>query len=246
MIKTSSVFGLAMAAAFLAMPANASPVNGTLSATYFEVPVTGDPDFGANNTPSVAAGSSLGVNGFPVATPGSVNDIGVGNQITWWSPTLNNNVSQTGTGTVTLPYSSNMFAPNSTGSDDSSFFETAIFKGLFNLGSAQTVTFSVGSDDDSFIYVNGTLIGQNPGVHGVTNVSFDAPGNAGSNSIEVFYADRHQVGAFLSLSLDSSGIVITTDPAPGPIPGAGLLSYLALGLMGLGSLGWKRLRAGAA
>jgi hypothetical protein len=31
-------------------------------------------------------------------------------------------------------------------------------------------------------------------------------------------------------------------PAPGPIPGAGLLSYLAVGLLGLGSVGWKRLR----
>jgi hypothetical protein len=33
-------------------------------------------------------------------------------------------------------------------------------------------------------------------------------------------------------------------PAPGPIPGAGALSYVALGLLGLGSMGWKRLRKG--
>lgn len=31
--------------------------------------------------------------------------------------------------------------------------------------------------------------------------------------------------------------------APGPICGSGLLSYIALGLLGLGSYGWKRLRA---
>jgi hypothetical protein len=34
----------------------------------------------------------------------------------------------------------------------------------------------------------------------------------------------------------------TVNAAPGPIPGAGLLSYIALGLMGLGSMGWKKLR----
>ena len=30
--------------------------------------------------------------------------------------------------------------------------------------------------------------------------------------------------------------------APGPIPGAGLLSYIALGLFGVGSVGWRWLR----
>jgi hypothetical protein len=37
---------------------------------------------------------------------------------------------------------------------------------------------------------------------------------------------------------------IATLPAPGPIPGAGLLSYLALAILGLGSIRWKRLRKG--
>jgi hypothetical protein len=31
-------------------------------------------------------------------------------------------------------------------------------------------------------------------------------------------------------------------PAPGPIPGAGVLSYVAIGLVGLGATGLKRLR----
>ena len=29
----------------------------------------------------------------------------------------------------------------------------------------------------------------------------------------------------------------SVSPAPGPIPGAGLLSYIALGILGLGSMG---------
>jgi hypothetical protein len=31
-------------------------------------------------------------------------------------------------------------------------------------------------------------------------------------------------------------------PATGPIPGAGLLSYIALGLLGVESAAWKRLQ----
>jgi hypothetical protein len=144
--------------------AGPTPVTATLSATYFEVPDGSDPDFNTNSTPNVALGSALGSDGLPVATsPFGVNDIGPGNQITWWSPTLNSNVTETGTGTINLPYSSNMFAPNSTGTNDATFFETAFFKGNFTLSAPRTVTFSLGSDDDSFIYVDGVLIGQNPG-----------------------------------------------------------------------------------
>jgi hypothetical protein len=37
--------------------------------------------------------------------------------------------------------------------------------------------------------------------------------------------------------------VFSVDAAPGPIPGAGLLSYITLSLLGLGSVGWKRVPA---
>jgi hypothetical protein len=48
-------------------------------------------------------------------------------------------------------------------------------------------------------------------------------------------------------ALDVTGINVPIDApsiqaAPGPIPGAGLLSYLPLGILGVGSMGWKRLR----
>jgi hypothetical protein len=41
-----------------------------------------------------------------------------------------------------------------------------------------------------------------------------------------------------------AGVTFTLapDPAPGPIPGAGLLSYIAIGILGLGSVDWQRLR----
>ncbi len=234
-MKRGFILALSVAAGALlsSQSAQAEPVGASLSATYYEVlGSSGDPDFNVYSTPNVALGSSLGPNGLPVATsPYGVHDIGPGGQITWWSPSLNSNVVETGTGTVSLPYGSNMFAPNSTGTNDGTYFETAVFKGSFNLSTPSTVSFTLGSDDDSFIYVDGKLIGQNPGVHGVTNVEFTSgvlP--AGPNSIEVFYDDRHQVGAYLSLALDSTGIIIT--PTPGPTPGAGVLGLTFLILAG--------------
>jgi len=126
-----------------------------------------------------------------------------------------------------------MYAPCSTGTNDANVYETAIFKGNFNLSSSGSVGFNLGSDDDSFIYVDGMLIGQNPGVHGVTTVDFTSGVlSSGTHSIEVFYADRDQTGAFLSLSLDSnSGNVVITPP--GSVPEPASLTIFGLGLAAL-------------
>ncbi|HEY1932302.1 MAG TPA: PEP-CTERM sorting domain-containing protein [Acetobacteraceae bacterium] len=232
MLRLAATIGLATAAALGAVTAYANSVNATLSATYFEVcDSCNPPDFGGAGTPNLTLGSSLGPNGLPVATsPYGISDVDPTTQeITWWSPTLNIAVVQTGTGIISLPYSSNMYAPDSTGGNDGSFFETAVFAGNFTLSAPSTVEFALGSDDDSFIYVDGILIGQNPGIHGVTNVNFTSGTlPAGANSIEVFYDDRNQTGAALSLNLISSGVTIT--PA---VPEPTSLLVLGAGLIGL-------------
>ena len=214
--------------------AQADPVNATLSATYFEVAHgTGGPDFGGSGTPNVAAGSSLGPDGLPVVVAGSegISEFNpTTEEITWWSPTMNSAVQQTGTGTIALPYASNMYPPNSGGGSDSGGFETAMFSGNFSLATASTVSFQLGSDDDSFIYVDGTLIGQNPGIHGVTNVDFSSGVlGVGPHTLDVFFADREETGAFLSLNLLSSGVVITPSV---PEPSSWGLLLAGLGLVG--------------
>ena len=88
-----------------------------LSATYFEVSTSGNgPDFGGGGTPNVAIGSTLGPDGLPVASsPAGVSDVDpTTNEITWWDPSLNSGVVETGTGLDSLPYASNMYAPDRT------------------------------------------------------------------------------------------------------------------------------------
>jgi hypothetical protein len=42
---------------------------------------------------------------------------------------------------------------------------------------------------------------------------------------------------------DDTFTAVDITAAPGPPPGSGLLSYIALAMLGLGSAAWKRLRA---
>jgi hypothetical protein len=232
----------AAALAGLGQPAHAATVDATLSATYFQVKAgTGAPDFGGSGTPNVAAGSALGPHGMPVvssSSPGVSLVDPTTHEIEWWSPALNAAVLPTGTGTIALPYASSMYPPNSTGGNDGAAWETAMFSGNFALGASGVVSFTLGSDDDSFIYVDGLLIGQNPGIHGVTTVEFDSPTlDPGAHTLNVFFADREQVGAYLSLNLLSTDVVIT----PGvPEPGSWALLLSGLGLVGLSKHRHKR------
>jgi len=240
-LKTSFACALTTALIAYASTANAGgPVTSTLGASYYEVlNGTGSPDFGGSGTPNVAIGSTLGPDGLPVVNPASPGISGynpVTNEITWWSPAMNSAVLFTGSGTVTIPYASNMFAPNSTGSNDGAAFETAVFKGTFNLAGPGSVNFTVNSDDDSFVYLNGILIGQNPGIHGVTGTTFDGTGLAGVNTLEIFYADREQVGAYLSV--DASVTLTAAVPEPST------WAMMILGFAGLGFMAYRRKQNG--
>jgi len=225
---------IALSALAAAAPAYAGPVGATLLAQFFSVNLS-DPDFPGPDA-NVANGSTLGSNGLPVGTGN--NDLNPGtSEVTWWSPALNSHVTSTGSALITLPYASNMFAPNSTGTDDTNAFETAILTGNFSLAGSGTVTFNVGSDDDTFVYVDGVLFGQNPGIHAVTTVSFTTPTlSAGSHQLEVFYADRQHVGAFLSLDVASD---VTITPPSVPEPASWALMLGGFGLVG-GAMRYRR------
>ncbi len=224
-LKVAAAAALAVAAAWAGSASAVVPVS-SVAITYYQVANGTDPDF-PGGTPSVLAGSTLGPNGLPQGT--GVNDI-VGTEITWWSPALNSHVTQTGSGVISLPYNSNMFAPNNTGTNNDNFYETAVLRGLFTLSSNSTVTFNLGSDDDAFVYVDGTLFGQNPGIHGYGSADFTTPTlSAGQHSLSVFYADRERVAAQLSLNVTSQGVVIT--PAA-PEPSTWLLMIAGVGGIG--------------
>jgi hypothetical protein len=205
----------ALAGALLA--ASVAAHAGTLAIQYFSIPNTGSPDGdfgiccssgpGGATLESIAVGSALGPDGMPVTAVSSnpiVDQNGSG-EILWWTPGGSPLVTATGTGAFTLGALTNMYAPNNTGGDDTNFFETAILSGTLT-GNGSDATVTVGSDDDTLVYLNGAYVGGNPGVHGTTFTTINLGDLTGKNSLEIFYADRAQVGANLSVSVAGAAV----------------------------------------
>jgi hypothetical protein len=182
----------------------------------------------------------LGTNGFPVYNPGATamsgnvyapEDLLNDDEIAWWSPTLNNggpggasDVVVTGGGIVLLPFANDaFFPPNGTGASDLSAFQAAILSGTLVAPAAETVNFTIASDDMAFLYLDGQIACDDGGVHGDTPVPCTSPViSAGPHTLELFYVDLNPTHAALDFNFTTSNVCVNpaltiTWPTPAPI-----------------------------
>jgi fibro-slime domain-containing protein len=161
-----------------------------------------------------------------------VNGLG---EILWWQANqyVSAGTSYSWPTTVTLPFdvTSNLFPNGPSGSNGGTVGYIAThLQATFTAPAGGTVTFNLGSDDDSFIYLNGTLVADYAGIHGFTNISFPVTTGLidGVNKVDVFQVDRQTVQS--GLYFDAN---VTLNSVPEPSTWAMMgLGFAALGFAG--------------
>jgi fibro-slime domain-containing protein len=240
MIMKHKIVAAAVALAGVSV-APAAYAAGSVSASYFTI-TSLDPDTEGPITGFVPGlvKTMLGTDGLPVeSAPGTFSDVNAEGELLWWTPHAGFVLPGTSfpyPATVSLPFNipTNFFPDGPGGSNGGDIgFTSAILSGTFITPVGGSVTFTLGSDDDAWVFLNGKLVVDNGGVHAdqpaPTTISDLLPG---SNTVEVFFADRHTVQAALTFDAD-----VTLNPS---VPEASTWAMMLTGFAGLGFAAFRR------
>jgi hypothetical protein len=86
----------------------------------------------------------------------------------------------------------------------------------------------------AFAYVNGAIVCDDGGVHGITPVGCSTDIlSPGDYPVDLFFVDINQVQAGLEFAINTTNVTTTAPPTGGATPEPGTFTLLGSGLLGL-------------
>jgi fibro-slime domain-containing protein len=204
----------ALCASALALLPSLGLAEGSLRGEYFVLPGT-HPDVNHGADGSIVRGlleKRLGPDRLPIVTKfgrsysgssGKISDVNALGELMWYSAADTRGGRREKIVTSDrLPFKFDAFYPDGKhGDGDAKGYRVVHWSGTFTLSKTQSVGLSLGSDDDSWVFIDRTLVVDNGGVKPLADAPFtSARLQAGSHDLDIFYADRHGASAELHLS----------------------------------------------
>lgn len=120
--------------------------------------------------------------------------------------------------------------------DGSLHYFAVHWEGQFYVDENQFYEYTMGSDDDAWLFIDDELILDLGGVHAMTWDSYTVPLTQGYHDIDIFFAERHTVESGFQLNFFS-------DLEPGPaVPEPATLLLLGSGLIGIAGISRKKFK----